>query len=113
MESISSKKCNAFFVDRPGGTGKTYLYKALLANVLSNGVVALATASSGVAASILPGGRTVHSRFKLPLDADGKSTSCVSKQNALAKLLCAVKLIIWDKAPMTRKQHIEALDKML
>ncbi|XP_060962816.1 uncharacterized protein LOC115724117 isoform X1 [Cannabis sativa] len=101
MDSISSKKSNAFFVDGPGGTGKTYLYKALLAVVRSNGAVALATASSGVAASILPGGRTTHSRFKLPLDADGKSTCCVSKQSALAKLLCAAKLIIWDEALMT------------
>ena len=37
----------------------------------------------------------------------------VSKQNVLAKLLRAAKLIIWDEAPMSKKQTIEALDKML
>ncbi|XP_060962063.1 uncharacterized protein LOC133032209 [Cannabis sativa] len=94
-------------------TEQQQVYNAVMDIVRSNGAVALATASLGVAASILPGGRTAHSRFKLPLDADGKSTCCVSKQSALAKLLCAAKLIIWDEAPMTRKQHIEALDKML
>ncbi|XP_042961944.1 uncharacterized protein LOC122296359 [Carya illinoinensis] len=58
-------------------------------------------------------GRTTHSRFKLPLDTDERSTCCVSKQSALANLLRVAKLIIWDGAPITRKQHIEVLDKML
>ncbi|KAM6547757.1 hypothetical protein CsatB_019433 [Cannabis sativa] len=113
MEHISSNKAQAFFVDGPGGTGKTFLYRALLATVRSRNLVALATASSGVAASILPGGRTAHSRFKLPLDANETTSCSVSKQSSLVNLLRASKLIIWDEAPMTRKQHIEALDKML
>ncbi|KAM6543360.1 hypothetical protein CsatB_007807 [Cannabis sativa] len=113
MEHISSNKAQAFFVDGPGGTGKTFLYRALLATVRSRNLVALATASSGVAASILSGGRTAHSRFKLPLDANETTSCSVSKQSSLANLLRASKLIIWDEAPMTRKQHIETLDKML
>ncbi|XP_062100049.1 uncharacterized protein LOC133805918 [Humulus lupulus] len=113
LEKVLSNKNAAFFVDGPGGTGKTFLYRALLATVQSRNLVALAPASLGVVASILPGGRTAHSRFKLPLDTNEKITCCVSKQIALANLLRATKLIIWDEAPMTRKQHIEALDKML
>ncbi|KAH0770848.1 hypothetical protein KY290_014829 [Solanum tuberosum] len=70
IDRISSKKAGAFFVDGPGGTGKTYLYRALLATVRSQGFIALATATSGVAASVLPGGRTAHSRFKMPIDID-------------------------------------------
>nr|GMD14544.1 ATP-dependent DNA helicase PIF1-like [Ipomoea batatas] len=34
--------------------------------------IALPTASSGIAASILPGGRTAHSTFKIPIDGDDK-----------------------------------------
>ncbi|KAF5481753.1 hypothetical protein F2P56_002382 [Juglans regia] len=113
LEKVFANQNTAFFVDGPAGTGKTFLYKALLTTVRSRKLVTLATASSGVAASILPGGRTAHSRFKLPLDTDKKSTCCVSKQSALANLLRSAKLIIWDEAPMTRKQHIEVLDKML
>ncbi|KAG6711434.1 hypothetical protein I3842_05G052700 [Carya illinoinensis] len=112
---VASEALNTatFFVDGPAGTGKTFLYKALLAVVRSRKLVALATASSGVAASILPGGRTAHSRFKIPLDTDEHSICCVSKQSAIAKLLRVARLIIWDEAPMSRKQHIQALDKML
>jgi len=50
-----------------GELEKTYLYRALLANVRLRGTIALATTTSGVVASILPGGRTTHSRFEIPL----------------------------------------------
>jgi hypothetical protein len=46
----------------------TYLYRALLAKVRSMGLIAIATATSGIAASIMPGGRTAHSRFKIPIN---------------------------------------------
>ncbi|XP_049345373.1 uncharacterized protein LOC125809839 [Solanum verrucosum] len=53
LDRIFSNKSGAFFffIDGPGATGKTFLYRALLAVVRSRGFVALATASSGVAAS--------------------------------------------------------------
>ncbi|KAG7955672.1 hypothetical protein I3843_11G084800 [Carya illinoinensis] len=113
LEKKFSNEAATFFVDGPGGTGKTFLYKALLAAVRSRKLVALATASSGVAASILPEGRTAHSRFKIPLNTDEHSMCCVSKQSAIAKLLRMARLIIWDETPRSRKQHVEALDKML
>ena len=41
--------------------------KALLAKVRSEGKIVISTTTSGVAASIIPGGRTAHSRFKISL----------------------------------------------
>jgi hypothetical protein len=61
LAAIDSKEGGLFFVDGLGGTGKTFLYKALLATVRKQGKIAVATATSGVAASIMPGGRTAHS----------------------------------------------------
>ncbi|KAF5473492.1 hypothetical protein F2P56_010100 [Juglans regia] len=113
LETLLLNKSAAFFIDGPAGTGKTFLYKALLAEIRSKHIIALATASSGVAASILPGGRTEHSRFKIPLNIEKNSTCNVSKQGNLAKLLRLAKLIIWDEAPMSGKHSIEAVDKML
>nr|XP_019069498.1 ATP-dependent DNA helicase PIF4-like [Solanum lycopersicum] len=97
--------CNpgAFFIDGPGGTGKTFLYRALLAAVRTKGFIALATASSGVAASILPGGRTAHSRFKIPVDIDHNFTCNISKQSSLAILIRDSKLIVWDEVSMAKK----------
>ena len=45
-----------FFVDGPGGTGKTFPYNTLLARVRSQSQIALALASSGIAALLLLGG---------------------------------------------------------
>jgi ATP-dependent DNA helicase PIF1 len=44
----------AFFVDGLGGTGKTFLYSCLLSTVRTQGRVAVAMASSGIAARRKP-----------------------------------------------------------
>nr|XP_040249315.1 uncharacterized protein LOC120966826 [Aegilops tauschii subsp. strangulata] len=102
-----------FFVDGPGGTGKTFLYRAMLAKVRSDGNIGIATATSGVAASIMPGGRTAHSRFKIPLSCDDGASCSFTKQSGTAKLLRMASLIIWDEASMTKRQAVEALDNSM
>ncbi|KAB2602049.1 hypothetical protein D8674_003054 [Pyrus ussuriensis x Pyrus communis] len=73
MGAVQRSDNATFFVDGPGGTGKTYLYRALLASLRRLGHIVLATTSSGIAATILPGGRTTHSKFKIPLSLDASS----------------------------------------
>lgn len=94
-------------------TGKTFLYKALLARVRSMNLIALATASSGSAANNLPGGRTAHSRFKIPLKIENNSICNINKQSGIAKLLRMATLLIWDEASMSKRQAVEALDRTL
>ena len=67
---------SAFFISGPGGTGKTTVYDILLASVRCQSRVALAVASSGVAALLSGGGGgTEHSRFKVPFEVDGSTQS--------------------------------------
>ncbi|KAG5557534.1 hypothetical protein RHGRI_007691 [Rhododendron griersonianum] len=113
LDATFHKKPKCFFIDGPGGTGKTFLYRALLAAIRSQHQIALATASSGVAASILPNGRTAHSRFKIPVSCEGKLCCSILKQSGLATLFKETALIIWDKASMAKKESIEALDYLL
>ena len=61
----------------------------------------------------MPGGRTAHSRFKLPLNFEDRSTCNISKQSGLEELLRRAKLIIWDEASMANRRAIEALNVML
>jgi hypothetical protein len=68
ISSVMEKKGQTFFVYGYGGTGKTFLWTTLLNFVRGKGKIALVVASSGIAALLLPGGRTPHSRFKIPLD---------------------------------------------
>ena len=42
-----------FFINGPGGTGKTFLYNTLLTKVRGRGEISLAMASSGIAGTPL------------------------------------------------------------
>ena len=113
MDHVLNKKSQVFFVDGLGGTGKTFLYKALLARVHSEGLIAIATATSGIAASILPGGRTAHSMFKIPIKLASNSMCNFTKQGGTAELLRRTSLLIWDEVAMTNRLAVECLDRSL
>ena len=70
MATVYSKQGGLFFVNGPGGTGNTFLYRALLAKLHSQDKLAMATDTSRVAASIMLGGRMDHSCFKIPLTVE-------------------------------------------
>jgi hypothetical protein len=113
MSAVDSECGGVFFVDGPGGTGKTYLYRALLATIRGQNKIAVATATSGVAASIMPGGRTAHSRFGVPLSLEDGDRCSFTKQSGTGELLHIASLIIWDEVTMMRRQGVEALDYSL
>nr|XP_027072002.1 uncharacterized protein LOC113696819 [Coffea arabica] len=113
LQACFASQGHSFFIDGPGGTGKTFLYRSLLATLRSQGFIAIAVATSGIAASILPGGRTAHSRFKIPLDFSKSRTCQLSKQGGVARLLSQSKLILWDEASMAKRETIEAFDDLL
>ena len=71
-----------------GETGKTFVINLTLAKVRSAGHVALSVASSGIAATLLDGGTTAHSRFKIPIDIDVDSTCKIPAQSLLASRNC-------------------------
>ncbi|CAH9128946.1 unnamed protein product, partial [Cuscuta epithymum] len=95
------------------GTGKTFVWTTLSAAIRSRGEIVLNVASSGIASLLLPGGRTAHSRFKIPIHPNEDSTCNIKQGSALAELLVKCKLIVWDEAPMVHKHCFEALDRTL
>jgi hypothetical protein len=109
------EKGGFWFLDAPGGTGKTFLTKLILANVRKSGHTALAVASSGIAATLLPGGRTAHSTFKLPLDltTDDMPTCNVKRNSAVADMMKKVSLVVWDECTMSHKHAFEAVNRMM
>ncbi|XP_071721366.1 ATP-dependent DNA helicase PIF1-like [Rutidosis leptorrhynchoides] len=113
VTSVKQQKGGLFFVYGPGGTGKTFLYNAILTKLRSESMAVLAVASSGIASLLLPGGRTSHSRFFIPLELMENSTCGIKQKSHLAELMHEVRLIIWDEAPMTQRYAFEALDKTL
>ncbi|KAK9683502.1 hypothetical protein RND81_10G145800 [Saponaria officinalis] len=92
MTAVEKDQGGLFFIYGHGGTGKTFLWKTLCAGIRSRGEIVLPVASSGIASLLLPGGRTAHSRFGIPLNVNEDS-------------FCS--------APMTSKFCFEALDRSL
>ncbi|CAN1153376.1 ATP-dependent DNA helicase PIF1 [Linum perenne] len=113
MASIASDSGKLFFLYGHGGSGKTYLYNCVVAKVRSEGQIALVVASSGIAATLLPGGVTAHSRFKIPINIDHSSTCVIKKGTSLAHLIQQATLIVWDEAPMVNRLSFEAVDRTL
>jgi hypothetical protein len=113
MSSIDNEAPQCFFLDGPGGTGKTFLENLLLASVRRYGGVAIPVASSGIAALLLQGGRTVHSMFRVPLKIEKDSECAIERQSATARVLAEARLIIWDEAPMQHRFIFEAVERTL
>ncbi|GFX31329.1 ATP-dependent DNA helicase [Trichonephila clavipes] len=87
----------------------------ILETVRSKNDIALALASSGIAVTLLPGGRTAHSALKLPWNIQTINTpTCnISKTSGMRKILQKCKVIVWDECTMIHKKSLEALDRSL
>ncbi|XP_031121074.1 ATP-dependent DNA helicase PIF1-like [Ipomoea triloba] len=113
LKDIQNQNGGLFFVYGYGGTGKTFVWKALSSKIRSSGDIVLNVASSGIASLLLPGGRTAHSRFAILIAVNEDSTCNICQGSHLAELLIQAKLIIWDEAPMMHKHCFKALDKTM
>ncbi|GBP63209.1 hypothetical protein EVAR_89476_1 [Eumeta japonica] len=111
IQAVDNNTDGLFFLDAPGGTGKTFVISLILATIRSRCYIALALASSGIAATLLDGGRTAYSALKLPLNLNTIDTpTCnISRSSAMGKLLMQCKLIVWDECTMAHKKSLEAL----
>jgi PIF1-like helicase/Helitron helicase-like domain at N-terminus len=113
VTSAVNGNSTSFFLDGPGGTGKTYLYECLSAHLRSQGKTVISVASSGIAATLLTGGRTAHSKFRIPIDIHDNSTCAIGVRSELAAELRNTDLIIWDEIAMVHRHCIEAFDRTM
>ncbi|RZC20082.1 hypothetical protein D0Y65_006782 [Glycine soja] len=113
VEAVNKDEGGMFFLYGYGGTGKTYIWKTLASSLRADNKIVIMMASSGIASLLLPGGRTAHSKFKIPVLVFEDSTCNIHQGTQLAELLNQTSLIIWDEAPMAHKFCFEALDHSL
>lgn len=113
LDWVSYGLDEVFFIDGLGETGKTYLYRALLATDRLGRMIAIVITISGVVFSIMPSCRTSHSRFKIPINLDEPSLCNITKQSGTIELLRKASLIVWDEAPMAIRWAIETVDRTL
>jgi RecG-like helicase len=80
LNAVTNKEGKLFFVYGSGGTGKTFVWTTLLSRLRGQGKIVLVVASSGIASLLLLGGRTAHSRFKIPIELHNESTCNIIQQ---------------------------------
>jgi len=118
-----------FFVDAPGGSGKTYLARVLAAAVRKYNKIALVCATTGVASLQFTEGRTAHNLFCVKPVEDKQVLQGPTIDSELLKILTGptktrsyssrVRLLlecsvfIWDEFPMSNRMFIEAIDRLL
>ena len=116
MIAVRHRECLQIFLLARGGCGKAFLLNVLLDAVISpepGGCIALAMATSGIAARLLHLGRTFHSRMEAPLHPRDTSTLHTSAQSNLATLVQKAKLLLIDEVTMLHQFQLEALYRTL
>ncbi|XP_074352665.1 uncharacterized protein LOC141691810 [Apium graveolens] len=84
VDNVNKNKGGMFFVYGSGGCGN----------------IVLPVVGSGIAATLLPGGRTAHSRFKILLKLDQSSIAGIKHGTDITELMQHTSLIVWDEAPI-------------
>jgi ATP-dependent DNA helicase PIF1 len=69
-------------------------------------------ASTGLAATLLEGGTTYHSRFGLGIHTNETTTCKIKPTSKKAKLLREASIVIWDEVTMTLCFNMDAVDRL-
>ncbi|KAG2192304.1 hypothetical protein INT47_004424 [Mucor saturninus] len=102
---------NLYFLDGPGGTGKTFIFNALLQAVRRKNCIALSVAVSGTATLLLKGGRTAYSRFGISLHCNQASMCFLKPRSNNAALIASLSIVVWDEASMISRDVLETVDR--
>lgn len=104
---------NCFYIDGSGGSGKTFIYTTIyyLAKIRNKRVCTMAF--TGIVATLLPAGKTVHKTFGLPVPLFANSSSSIKIQSKEAHYLKEIDIFIWNEAPMTLRYALEIIDRTL
>ena len=106
-------RARTHFIYARGGFGKTWLDEIILYFTRGQGHLALGMASSGIAALLLEGARTVHSRLKVPLEVDDESMCSFSPNSATAALVRRAAVLLWDECTMLSNEILQCIDRTL
>uniref|UniRef100_A0A914DCA3 ATP-dependent DNA helicase n=1 Tax=Acrobeloides nanus TaxID=290746 RepID=A0A914DCA3_9BILA len=96
-----------------GGSGKTYVIETLCHLFRGCGIKYKTSSWMGIAASMLPDGRTMHKTFGLPFEMDKNASSNAKPNNKIGKELINTKVFIIDEISMVSKYALEIIDRKL
>ena len=94
------------------GTGKTTLTQLILKKIRSKNEIAVATATSGIASTLLTGGRTVHTKVKVPIQLEFGVSKCAIRENSpVVEMIRRMKFMVIDEVTMGDKALFDTIDR--
>lgn len=110
-----TRKDRLFYVNGPGGSGKTTLYRQIYEACRIEKLGAKCYATTGIAATLMIGGQTAHRGFGLPIVLDSKSESYLQYKLWMPSVreLKAVSVILIDEITMISKHALRVIDSFL
>ncbi|XP_063991156.1 uncharacterized protein LOC135169788 [Diachasmimorpha longicaudata] len=102
-----------FYIDGPRGSGKPFAYTTLYHLLRTQEKKVHTMAFIGIAAILLPRGKTVHQSFGMPVPIFNDSVSNFRSQSSKAQYLREVDVFIWDEAKMAPRYALELVDRSL
>jgi hypothetical protein len=101
-----------YFLDGPGGTGKTFLFNTIITVLQGQGKHVIVVASTGIASTLLIGGATYQSQFKLYPPITETSRSKFEEGSYSAQIIRKADFIISDEATMKFNLALDAINKL-
>ena len=80
VENQNINNTNCCYIDGPGGSGKTFIYKTLYNILKSKNKNVCNMAFTGIVATLLPKGKTVHKVYGLPVPLLSDSSVNIKNQ---------------------------------
>ncbi|XP_004210953.2 uncharacterized protein LOC101239365 [Hydra vulgaris] len=111
--SLENRHSRLFFMDGPAGSGKIFTYNYLNAETISRGFKSATAAWTGIAATLLTNGSTLHGLFKLPVPILDNSTCNVTPNFKHEHFFKQVNLFLLNETSMIPKHALNAIDRLL
>ena len=110
---IDAKSGGLYGLDAFAGAGKTFLSNLLLAYTRKTNEIAIGTALSGIAATLLALGTTFHRRFGAPVPCLNGSVSSIPFNSQRADIIRKAIFVIVDEVSMMSCWLLDLLDMYL
>ena len=106
----NSKKPYSLILQAPGGTGKTYTMNLLIKFLLDASANVAVTSTTGISATALIGGRTVHSALNAGIIVPEPNAGFnITPQSKLAAEWRAIDVLIVDEVMCLHRHFLEAI----
>jgi hypothetical protein len=111
LNAVAAGLGGIFYIQAAGGCGKSFWANGVTAALRADGQMPIVVAASGLAATVLDGGRTAHSVFGIPLNVDDHAWCNVDASRRDAIIRCPV--IFWDECSLVHVHAANSVNRSL